>query len=256
MNNQREISLGEVLRRLRGSFLWLLLAGIIFCAGTVAVTKFMVKPVYRSTASVYVYTNPKTQDQGSISNADLVAATNFVKSCEYFIQRSDDTKEKVMDYVKENYPELESVSATQLSKMVEIQSVTDTQILTITVKSENRELAKAVAEAYAETIPDEIVRTTKVGGATIFEQAKIAKKPVSPSLIKNALIGFLIGVVLMAAIVLIRWFCDSAVYTEGDIESTTDVPVLASIPDFSGIAAEDEKKSHWNAGKGGAVGHE
>ena len=238
MDKQQEISVPEVLRRLRANAIWILLAGIIFCIGSIVITKLFITPVYESTASIYVYTNPDSQSEGSISDSDLTAAKNFLKSCENILTNSDYAQEEIFDYLEENYPQIKNLSARQLEKMVEVKSVADTQILTVSVRSFNPRLAKAVAEAYADTIPKEIVRVTRVGGATVFEYAKLPEEPVSPSLIRNAAIGFLIGIVLMAGIVLIRWLCDSTIYTKADVEELTDIPVIANIPDFSASSGE------------------
>lgn len=245
MDKQQEISVPEVLRRLRANAIWILLAGVIFCIGSIVITKLFITPVYESTASVYVYTNPDAQSEGSISDSDLTAAKNFLKSCENILTNSDYAQEEIFEYLEENYPHIKNLSVKQLEKMVEIKSVTDTQILTVSVKSTNPRLAKAVAEAYADTIPKEIVRATRVGGATVFEYAKLPEEPTSPSLVKNAAIGFLIGIVLMAGIVLIRWLCDSTIYTAGDVEELTDVPVIANIPDFP-ASSGDVHTHKWN----------
>ena len=64
MDKQQEISVPEVLRRLRANAIWILLAGVIFCIGSIVITKLFITPVYESTASVYVYTNPDAQSEG------------------------------------------------------------------------------------------------------------------------------------------------------------------------------------------------
>ena len=51
--------------------------------------------------------------------------------------------------------------------------------------------------------------------------------------VRFGLIGFLIGVVLVAVFVIIRYFLDDTVKTENDIESRYTIPILGVIPDIS-----------------------
>lgn len=65
----------------------------------------------------------------------------------------------------------------------------------------------------------------------IIEVGKIATIRTSPSVKKNAEIGFLLGFVACAAIVVVLTIMDDTIKTEEDIEKYLGISVLAKVPD-------------------------
>ena len=65
----------------------------------------------------------------------------------------------------------------------------------------------------------------------IIEVGKIATVRTSPSVKKNAALGFLLGFLACAAIVVVYAVMDDTIKTEEDIEKYLGVSVLAKVPD-------------------------
>ena len=65
----------------------------------------------------------------------------------------------------------------------------------------------------------------------IIEVGKIATVRTSPSVKKNTELGFLLGLVACAAIVVILAVMDDTIKTEEDIEKYLGISVLAKVPD-------------------------
>ena len=82
----------------------------------------------------------------------------------------------------------------------------------------------------------------------IIEVGKIATIRTSPSVKKNAEIGFLLGFVACVAIVVVLTIMDDTIKTEEDIEKYLGISVLAKVPDrkdFVNVKSKkNKKKSH------------
>ena len=80
----------------------------------------------------------------------------------------------------------------------------------------------------------------------IIEVGKIATIRTSPSVKKNAEIGFLLGFVACAAIVVVLTIMDDTIKTEEDIEKYLGISVLAKVPDRKDYVNMKNKKPKSN----------
>ena len=90
----------------------------------------------------------------------------------------------------------------------------------------------------------------------IIEVGKIATVRTSPSVKKNAALGFLLGFLACAAIVVVYAVMDDTIKTEEDIEKYLGISTLALIPlsedldDSAEAAAKRKKRKHSSSKKG------
>ena len=67
----------------------------------------------------------------------------------------------------------------------------------------------------------------------IIDYPEYSDKRFQPSYIRYGIIGFLIGVLLVAVWVIIRYFIDDTIKTESEIENKFALPILGVIPDVT-----------------------
>ena len=107
-------------------------------------------------------------------------------------------------------------------------------------------MAKKVVDEIANVSSDYIGDKMEVVPPKVIEVGKIATIRTSPSVKKNAEIGFLLGFVACAAIVVVLTIMDDTIKTEEDIEKYLGVSVLAKVPD---------RKDYINTKKNKGRGH-
>ena len=81
------------------------------------------------------------------------------------------------------------------------------------------------------------------------EEGDLPISPISPSILKNTILGILIGLVLVVAIVIINFLVDDTIKTPEDIEKYLELSVLASIPKIEDNHSSRRKKSKKNTKK-------
>ena len=79
----------------------------------------------------------------------------------------------------------------------------------------------------------------------IFEEALKPSAPSSPNKTRNVIIGFLLGGLIAAAIVIIQFIIDDRIRNEEDITKYVDLPVLGVMP---ALDSKNSKKA--NVGRG------
>lgn len=244
-----EIDLLSVAKLLLRKFYILLIAGVVVALGVYGYLYFFVAPEYESNVSFYVY-NSSNQTSGKVENADLQAAESLATTYAQILASNS-----VLNAVIEDISDDIQLTRSELGKMVKASVVSDTQIIMVVVTSTDKEAACEIANSFAEVAPAEIVRITKAGSVEVVDMPEVAAHQSSPKTTSNMAVGFILGVVIAAIIIIIRSMADKTIYLPGDIEALgleeeTNIIVLGIIP---GIEISDETEGGWNIRKGGAL---
>ena len=148
------------------------------------------------------------------------------------------------------------MTAEDLKEDVTINNPTDTRILEITVDNPDSTMAKKIVDEIANVSSSYIGDKMEVIPPKIIEVGKIATERTSPSVMKNSVIGFLLGFLACAAIVVVYAVMDDTIKTEEDIEKYLGISTLALIPlsedldDSAEAAAKRKKHKHSSSKKG------
>lgn len=226
-NDEIEIDL----QRLMGALLnkaWLIgLVAAICAIVTFAATFFFVTPLYKSSAMFYVNNNSVSLGEASLSitSSDISASRGLVESY-IVILNTRESLNDVIDYagVDRTYNDLKN--------MISAAAVKSTQIFEVVVTSPDPEEAEKIADAIAYILPKRISSIIEGTSAKVVDSAVVASSPSSPSYTKNTLIGFVVGMVAMAALIILRELMDITIRTEEDIAQSCKYPVLAAVPDM------------------------
>lgn len=207
---------------------WLVgLVAIICAILTFLGTFFFVTPLYESSAVFYVNNNALSVGDTSLSltTGDISAAKSLVDSY-IVILKTRTTLNNVIDYagVDRSYSELKG--------MISAASVSDTEIFEIVVSSEDPKEAEQIANAIAYILPKRISSIIEGTSAKIVDTAVVASKPSSPNYTRNTMLGFLLGLFVTVAVIVLREAFDVSIRNEEDIQQCCNHPVLASVPDM------------------------
>lgn len=238
-----ELSLWDVAKLLLTKIHWLLLAGILAAAGVYAAVSFLVTPTYESRVSFYVYNSTNNTAQGTINNSDLQAAESLATTYSKILASNS-----VLDAVLDDLDSGSALTRKELSRMVAVSVVSDTQLLEVVVTSVDPALACRIADSFARVAPTEIVRITKAGGVEVVDRPEDATEQSAPRTLFDSLIGFVVGVMLISVVIVLRMLADTTIYLPEDIERAAGVTVLGQIPDIS--AARDDSAA-WRLTEGG-----
>ncbi len=222
-----EIDLLQLCRALLHRAWIIVLVTILTGALTATYTMYMVTPLYTSNVLVYVNSNDITlgQTKVSISQGDLAAAQSLVDTYAVILN-SRNTLNSVIERGDLDY------SYEELSKMISSASVNGTEIFSISVTNPDPEEAALIANTIARVLPGKIASIVEGSSARIVDMAVVARKPTSPSISRNTILGALVGMLLSCAVIVIRELMDDMVYDTDYLIQTFNLPVLAAIPDL------------------------
>lgn len=243
-----EIDLLSIIRLVFSKFHWLIISGIAFAICVFSIVNFLIAPTYESRVSFYVNNGNNVSHSQPIQNSDLQAAESLATTYSKILESNS-----VFDAVLNALGSDNKLSRAELSSMVSVSVVDDTQLLEVVVSSNDAKLACRIAECFAEVSPTEIIRITKAGSVEIVDSPEVASNKSSPKTVFDIIIGFIIGVVVAAVIVIFKSLSDTTIYTSEDVENFEKVTVLGQIPE---IDVTDDKYTSWNLVKGGTITYE
>lgn len=232
------------LKYLRKYAVWIVLTGILCTAVAGIGTKYLVRPLYKATVTMYVYNIG--EEKGTITNSDIQVAESLLNTYQEIL-KSDTVLESACSRLGDD-----AVTVKALRDMLSIEIVKNTQVLSVGVISEDPAQAQTVANTIAAVAPQEIIRITKAGSVEIVDYAKQPQAPINNHILRNAAIGFLAGVSVLSAALLLKGLTTNTIYSESDIERLSEYPVLGGIT----VIKTADTPNKWKIYERGTLSHE
>jgi len=223
-------------------------AGIIALCAIIAasigfsIAAFIIHPTYSST--IKLYTNNNSLSLGSatvsLSSGDISASRSLVSTYGEILD-SRTTLEIVIERTETPY------TYEELSKMIKYGSSNNTEIMFVTVTSEDPYEAAEIANCFAEVLPERVSEIMKGSAMMVVDSAIPVLKKVEPSITKFTAIGFILGFVLCCGVIVVADILDDTIHNEDHILSTYKYPILARIPDL--MSKTSQKYSYYGQDK-------
>lgn len=223
ISREQELDLGHLLSVLRQGWKAVVIFSVIGLIIGFSLAKWVITPQYASNTMLVVNAENNQNPNTTITNDQLTTAQELVNT--YSVILTSDT---VLDQVISDLNL--KTDATTLAKNITVEGVNQTQVLKITVKDANPQVAKNIANDIARVAPDVIIRTVKAGSVEVVSDAKLESKPVFPNAALFSVIGLLIGLFGTYITLLVRDLLDHTFDSEEDVEKCLDISVIGVIP--------------------------
>lgn len=217
------IDLLEVFAIVRQHILIVILATVIAAVAGFSVSRFLLVPQYEASALMIVNTRQDTT--ANVTSDQINSATKLVSTYSIII-KSDTVLQQVINNLGL------SLTYSELQERVTVSAVDDTQVMKITVRSDNIEWARQVCEQITQIAPDVILESVEAGSVKLISQASANPDPVSPNVKRNTALAAMLGLALSLGVIILREMLDNKIKTEEDVRKYLDMPVIGVIPDY------------------------
>lgn len=229
------IDLIELMYRLIAGWKLIVCLALVFALAAGVYTEFYVTPMYEATSTIYVLNRKDSAINMSDLQIGMALTSDYIKVFSMW-----EVHEQVISNLNLPY------SYKTMSKRLSVKNDNNTRMLDITFKSSSPEEAAAVANEYAKVASQYIADTMATDKPSMMSVALVPANPVSPSLTKNVMIGFLLGVMLACGIITVRMLMNDKYKTAEDIRKYTGLVTLAVVP-----LENRDAKSRKGAGRAG-----
>jgi capsular polysaccharide biosynthesis protein len=234
MDLQMELDLKDYLYILKKRF-WVLAAIVIVaCIATGLVSYLIIEPQYQASAKLIVNKQYNPNDQLDLNTVNL--NIRLIETYKEIIKTA-----AIMDKVVERYPEL-GFTADQLIEKIQVSSVNNTQVMTLSIRDSNYVRAVDTVNAIAYVFTDQIPSIMAVDNVSILNEAKLAANPnpVYPNPILNIAISFVVALMVGVGLVFLLEYLDDTIKTEQDVANILQLPTLGMIPKAKRPEADGE----------------
>ncbi len=206
---------------------------IILCAAICGIAGFVVnwyvyKPVYQADAMLIV--NTRDEQNVLITNDQINSAKQLVNTYEVIL-KSDTVLEQVRNaLIARELISSNGMSVNSLKGRITVAPVNNTQVMRVSARHQNPDLAMAMVDELLTVAPSIIIRTVKAGSVEIVSFPKLQTNPVSPKKMRNLALCIGGGAVAAAAFFIVRDLLDNTVKTDEDIRKKLGLAVLGVIP--------------------------
>lgn len=218
-----EIDLKELLIFIKGKIGILITITASICILGCIYGLFIQKPMYKSDTTVILSGN---ESSGSITQTDITLNKNLVSTYAEIV-KSRRVLSQVIDELnlKLTYEEL--------SDMISVSSVNNTEIIKISVNNTSPVNAKNIANVTAYHFTNEVVELYNMNNVDILDAAIEAEKPYNINVFKQVIIYFMLGLVLSAGILFVIYYFDRTIKSVDQVEQKIKLPILGSVQEFN-----------------------
>ncbi len=217
----------NILKFVLQRFWVIVVSGILAAALAFGISAFVIAPQYSS--SIMLYVNNSSFSLGntnfSISSSEITAAQNLVKTYGEILN-SRTTLERVIEKSGVEY------DYKQLAEMIDAAPSNGTEIMRVTVTTENPYEASKIANCIAEVLPIRISEIVDGASMEVVDSAIPNLEKISPSITKYTAVGLILGVLLSLLVLAIFAMMDNTIHDEEYVLKTYNYPILAKVPNL------------------------
>lgn len=203
---------------------WYIIAVLcVICVAASSVYSFFIaKPVYQAETTLIVKTE-KAEGSQTVSG-DQVSVSQKLAVTYGEVIKSRTVLENVIKNLnlKETYGEL--------SGKISVSTVSDTQIIKISVKDTNNANAAKIANEIPKVFTKEAIRIADANGVEVIDKAKIPIDPVAPNKKMNIAIAGVLGIMVGVFSIFMIEFLDNKMRNPQDIEKELGLTLLGVVP--------------------------
>lgn len=225
-SRELEINIIPLLKELLKKIWLILLVGLIVGGAVFVGAKLMIKPTYRSGFTAYVNNKQSKENTDYLSSSDVTASKQLVLTYQKIL-----TSNTILTASAESMG-IDS-SYDSLNRKVSTEVKDDTEIISVYVVDTDPQFAYDYAQAISKTAPTYMAQIVEGSSMKIIDHPEYSEKRFKPSYTNYAIIGFLIGALLVVIFVIIRYFMDDTVKNEEEVENKFALPILGVIPDVT-----------------------
>lgn len=219
---------------------WLIvLCSLLAAAIGFSTAAFFITPQYSS--SILLYVNNSSFSLGntnfSISSSEISAAQSLVKTY-IVILKNRTTLEKVIEKADLPY------TYEQLYDMINASSVNNTEVLQVSVTTDNPYEAAKIVNCIAEVLPQRISEIIEGSSMEIVDSGVPNLQKISPSITKHTVVGFMLGLLVCVGVLIVAAVLDDTVHDEEYILQNYSYPILAKVPNL--IEAGSSNYGYYN----------
>ena len=210
--------------------LWILILSALVCAGIAfCYSYYSLTPLYTSSTTIYINNSTVSDYENKISPSDISAAESLANNITSIIE-----SRSVSNLVYEDLGRTKSPD--ELRSMLSVSVKPDTVMLEISIQCDNADDAQKIALSYVKCSKKRIEEIIENSSVYFVDEPNLPGGPSFPNHRKYIMMGFLAGLAVSAALVIVIDIFDTRIDSAQDFETAfPDIPIIGIIPNIEEI---------------------
>lgn len=223
-NDETVINLAELLEVLLNRLFILIVVTLLAGAAALGGTYAFITPKYQSSVTLYVNSSSLSVGASKIDLSELNTSKSLSQTYAVIL-KSRTTLQAVIDKLGLRY------GYKTLGSMITTGNVDNTEVFRVTVTSSDANEAAMIANGIVDILPNRINSIMEGSSVRIVDTAIVDNTMVSPDYRKNTMIGAMLGFVLTAGIIILRYMLDTTIHSDDYLLTDyANIPLLTVIP--------------------------
>lgn len=207
--------------------LWLIVIGLLVgAAGAYALVTFAMTPKYKATTTIYIFS--KTTSISSM--ADLQIGSSLTEDFQIIAKTRGVIETAIRELENEGKLEMYSYSYDSLVSRVTITNPASSHMLRVTVEDTDPIRAANFSNKISDLLREQISEIMNTDRPSVVESALPPQNAASPNVVRDTMLGAMLGAMLMVALIVIRHLGDDTIKTSDDVHKYLGLDVLAEFP--------------------------
>lgn len=204
------------------TFWWVIVLMATLAGGaTYAYTKLTAVPTYSSSGMLYINTQAE-QKTNDVNTSAIQGVINLMPTYVKVLQ-SQQFLDTVSDDIGNKF------SAAEIKKKMTITTQEKTNIIEVSVSSEDAHDAFLICDSIVNNAYDEIIRVFEGGSVKLLDVPSEASSPNSTNAIQRGIIGFAAGAVIAMLLVFLINLFDTRIKGSEELASRYNLPILGEV---------------------------
>jgi len=202
----------------------IVLMPLLAALASAMISLFIITPLYTASTTMMV-TRPT--DTSQILYQDIQVSRQLVNTYREIVH-----SRRVLEIVIANRSLPYNLS--EMREMVEVQSVRDTELITVEVTNPDPELAGTIANEVANVFMEQIIEIMQIENVSVVDEAVAPNSPVSPRVPLNVAVAFVVGLMAAFGLAFMVEYLDQTVKDPDEVQKLLEVPVIGLMPKTEG----------------------
>lgn len=233
---EEELNVNYLFDVLKKWFLLILLCTLIGLGGAIFYG-YSSPIIYESSTTLYV----EPQVNSSIVDYEGILTNSKMIKTYKQILKSRKITEKVINNLKLN------ISYENLLNMTTINTVSDTEMLSISVRSEYYQQAPIIANEIAAVFIEQMKEDMGIENIVVVDKAIENLTPVEPNMIKLSILGLAAGILVGCAFTFLLDSMDNKIKNHDDVKKYLKIKTIGMIPNYNVITEQKKKLNSINS---------
>ena len=233
---EEELNVNYLFDVLKKWFLLILLCTLIGLGGAIFYG-YSSPIIYESSTTLYV----EPQVNSSIVDYEGILTNSKMIKTYKQILKSRKITEKVINNLKLN------ISYENLLNMTTINTVSDTEMLSISVRSEYYQQAPIIANEIAAVFIEQMKEDMGIENIVVVDEAIENLTPVEPNMIKLSILGLAAGILVGCAFTFLLDSMDNKIKNHDDVKKYLKIKTIGMIQNYNVITEQKKKLNSINS---------